>query len=299
MESLPRACYPAQVLLLLSACSRAPSDAEVATATLTAAGAGEVRAYVNDGAGFAAPTALPLRALTSLDAYAEGDTVLVTGLSHAIVPTAMAERFPQLFVIGLESTDLTTWAAHAWRVDAPGSSLIDPSFVQGPEGRELWFVQVDSHGDPAQGGLPSTLVRTHWDGETFSRAETLFTGPGLVDPSPVFSGDRWEVFLTHDHHEVVRLAQGATATERVREGLTVPHARREGTRVILTAQGTQQGPATPVEMAREDGQGWSEPRALLPAGSPPCSSPSTVRRAGKTVLLCAGDRPGGERPGGR
>lgn len=278
-------------IALFAACDTAPSDAEVAAATLTDSAHGEVRLYADRGAGYATAGGAPIRALTSLDAYAEGDTVFMAGLSHGLTPSFWAEKFPTLFVTVLESPDLRRWSAHAWRVDAPGSSLIDPALVQGPAGRELWFVQVDSHGDPAEGNLPSTVVRTRWDGTRFTDAEAVFTGPGLVDPSPVFAGERWEVFLTHDHHEVVSIVEGDTATKLVRAGITVPHARREGGRVTLTAQWGGNGPATAVVLTRDDGQAWSEPRPVLPAGSHPCSSPSTVQRGRETLLFCAEERP--------
>ncbi len=275
------------MVALLLACARAPSDADVAAATLTAEDAGEVRAYTEGKDRWLGAT-LPIRSLTSLDAYAEGDTVFLSGLSHQLVPSALAEWFPQLFVVVLESTDLRTWSAHAWPVDAPGHSLIDPALVLGPTGRELWFVQVDGTGDPAQGSRPSQVVRTHWTGSGFGRAEVMVEGKGLVDPSPVYQGEAWEVFLTRDHHEVV--ATSGAGLVSVVAGLTVPHVRREGDTVLLTAQRVEAGRAQAVELRRTDGGGWSAPIPIELADGGVCSSPSSARTGATRVLFCAEER---------
>lgn len=257
-------------------------------ATLTADGQGEVRAYT-ETTGPWPGVVLPLRALTSLDAYAEGDTVFVPGLSHKLVPSVFAEWFPQLFVVVVESGDLRSWTAHAWPVDAPGHSLIDPALVMGPTGRELWFVQVDGVGDPAEGSRSTRVVRTFWTGSGFGRAEVMLEGRGLVDPSPVYQGTRWEVFMTRDHREVVVASEGG-GLGSVITGLTVPHVRREGDTVVLTAQRVEAGRPLPVESRRVDGQGWTVPRPIELADGASCSSPSSVRIGSGRVLLCADER---------
>ncbi len=233
---------------------------------------------------------LPIRGLTSLDVYVEHETLFVAGLSHELVPSAFAEWFPQLFVVVLESTDMQVWTAHAWPVDAPGYSLIDPALVMGPTGRELWFVQVDGAGDPAEGSRPSQVVRTHWTGAGFGGAEVMLEGRGLVDPSPVYQGERWEVLLTRDHREVVVGSAGGVVS--VAQGVTVPHARREGAQVLVTAQRVEQGKARPVLLRRDDGGSWLAPVPMAFPEGTPCSSPSRVRFGDAWVLLCAQERGG-------
>jgi hypothetical protein len=279
--------------LLALACDTAPSDAAVSAAVLVPPG--EVRLYRDDGAGFAPAGRAPLAGLTSLDAHAEGDTVYVAGLSHRLAPGLLAERFPQLFVVVTETSDplMQAWSAHAWRVDAPGRSLIDPALVTGPDGRELWFVQVDGGGDPAEGGKLSSVVRTRWDGDRFGSAEVMYEGRGVVDPSPVYVEGAWRLFLTRDHREIVEVRAGAKEARVVAGGLTVPHASVRSGRVFLTAQDTSAGPARAVQLEEREGT-WTAPGPLLPAReAEPCTSPSTVARAGVRWLFCAQDRPGG------
>ena len=276
--------------ILLLGCSTAPEDAEVAAAVLGAS-PGDVRAYRAAGDGYSGEIPTPIHRFTSLDAYVEGDRVYLAGLSHGLVPSAQAERFPSLFVTVVETGDLSSWTAHSWRVEAAGSSLIDPALVAGPEGRELWFVQVDGTGDPAAGGRTSTVVRTHWTGDRFAAAEVVFTGTGLVDPSPVYTSAGWDLFCTHDRHEIVEITEANPRPVTVAGNLTVPHARRVGASVRLTAQSNAGGRASPVLLTRLDGGGWSEPRPLLPnSESRACTSPATVELPSGGLLFCAEDR---------
>ncbi len=290
----PRPVAASAGLLLTLACDSAPSDAQVAEAVLTAPDAGEVRTFRDEGSGFRAAGVAPIRALTSLDAYEEDGSVFVAGLSHRLVPSLFAEYLPQLFVAVLESADpsLRSWSAHSWRVDAPGAAMIDPALVLGPNGRELWFVQVDGPGDPAQGGKAARVMRTRWTGSRFAGAEVVFEGRGVVDPSAVYDGDAWRLFLTRNHREIVEVTGTRKEPRIVASGLSVPHISRVDGGLRLTGQDTSRGPSTPVEL-RPVGEGWSTPQALLPPGdSEPCSSPSTTVHAGARWLFCAKERPG-------
>lgn len=275
-------------------CDTAPSDAEVAAAVIGSPG--EVRTYRDTGAGFQAAGVAPIQGLTSLDAFAEGEVVYLAGLSHRIVPTLLAEYMPQLFVLVAEASDpsLSRWTARALRVEAPGAAMIDPAMVTGPKGRELWFVQVDGLGDPAEGGKLSRVVRTRWTGTRFGASSVVYEGVGVVDPSPVYDGEAWRLFLTRNHREIIEVSSERPEPRLVVAGLTVPHASMVDGTLRLTAQDTSQGPSRAMELAW-DGTAWSAPRALLPPGdTQPCSSASTVPHDGARWLFCAGERPGGQ-----
>ncbi len=283
----------AGVLAALVGCDTAPNDADVLAAVIGTPG--EVRLFRDAGAGFQPAGTAPIQGLTSLDAHAESETVLVAGLSHRLVPTLLAGFMPTLFVVALESTDadLTRWVAHSWRVEASGAAMIDPAIVTGPKGRELWFVQVEGLGDPAAGEKPSRVVRTRWTGTRFAAATVVYEGRGVVDPSPIYDGEAWRLFLTRNHREIVEVSSDRPEPRVVASGLTVPHVTRVGDTLCLTAQDVSRGPSAAVEL-REVGGAWGGPTPLQPAGDrDSCSSPSTVEHAGARWLLCAMERPGG------
>lgn len=281
------------LLAALAGCNTAPSDADVLAAAVGTPG--EVRLFRDAGAGFEPAGTAPIQGLTSLDAHAESETVLVAGLSHRLVPTLLAEYMPTLFVVALESTDtnLTHWVAHSWRVEASGAAMIDPALVTGPKGRELWFVQVDGPGDPAAGEKPARVVRTRWTGTRFAAATVMYEGRGVVDPSPIYDGESWRLFLTRNHREIVEVSADRPEPRVVAAGLTVPHVTRQGDTLRLSAQDGSHGPSAAVEL-QEVGGVWSGRTPLQPAGDrEPCTSPSTVEHAGARWLLCAMERPGG------
>lgn len=248
---------------------------------------------------FAAPTAdgpwtevgTVARAFSSLHAVVVDGELFVAGLQSAAPPGWWAERFPRLFVDVLRTRDLATWTATRWPVDAPGRSLIDPALVAGPEGLELWFVQVEGLGDPAEGRKPSAVVRTRFDGDGFGGAETWAVGAGLVDPAPVWWRGAWRVFATHDRREVVEVgADGAVRV--VLPGATVPFARADGDRLVVLAQRDERDGVRPVEISTTDGATWSAPRphALAAADLRTCASPVTAALGGRAVLLCVDER---------
>lgn len=278
---------------VLAGCNTAPSDADVLAAVIGTPG--EVRMFRDAGAGFEPAGTAPIRGLTSLDAHAESETVLLAGLSHRLVPTLLAEYLPQLFVVVLESSDasLSRWVAHSWRVDAPGAAMIDPAIVTGPKGRELWFVQVEGAGDPAEGEKLARVVRTRWTGTRFAAAAVMYEGRGVVDPSPIYEGESWRLFLTRNHREIVEVSSERAEPRVVASGLTVPHATRVGDALRLTAQDGSRGVSAAVELQPVEG-GWSGRTPLQPVGdSEPCSSPSTAQHGGARWLFCALERPGG------
>ena len=231
-------------------------------------------------------------AFSSLHAVSWGDDLVLAGLSSARPPSWLDERFPRLAVGALVTRDGATWAARSYAVDAPGTSLIDPALVAGPEGMELWFVQAEGLGDPAQGGRTVDIVRTRWNGARFDRAETWATARGLVDPAPVWFGGGWHVFATRDHAAVVVLdAKGGSARE-VLGGASVPFARTEGDEVVLLAQRpTGGGRMVPIELRSRDMRQWSAPRTVVDDPSlQTCASPVTGRLAGAELLFCVDER---------
>lgn len=231
------------------------------------------------------------RSFSSLHAAVVDGELLVAGLQSEARPGWWEERFPRLFVDVLRTRDLATWTATRWPVDAPGRSLIDPALVEGPEGLELWFVQVEGAGDPAEGRKASEVVRTRFDGDGFGRAETWAVGAGLVDPAPAWWRGAWHVFATRDRRDVVEvLPDGAVRV--VLGGATVPFARADGDRLVLLAQRDEHDGVRPVEIETRDGATWSAPRphALAAADLRTCASPVTAALGGRAVLLCVDER---------
>lgn len=228
---------------------------------------------------------------SSLDALVIGDELVVAGLQNAQRPGWWEERFPRLFVDALVTTDLVTWSSRRWYVDAPGASLLDPAFADGPEGLELWFVQAEGFADPARRGRQTSLVRTRAAGDGFGRAEVWHRGESLVDVSPVWFGDRWHVFATHNQSEVVEIT--ATGTTRRIEGATVPHARVVDGGISVTAQTMVDGRRMPVVVRSTDGATWSAPAPVALDGTKrmkTCASPVTARLHAAEVLLCVDER---------
>lgn len=226
----------------------------------------------------------------SLHAVEHEGALWVPGLDRAAVPTWWEEHFPSLFVQALVTTDLARWELRRWSVDAPGSSLLDPAMVEGPEGLELWFAAVPGLGDPAKGRKPTTIWRTRYDGRGFGRAEAWAEGRGLVDPSPVWWGGAWRVFATRDHQDVVEVTGDGVRT--VLAGATVPFARDIGGRLVITAQAVVDGAMRPVEIESADGAGWSARRPVALPANPmrTCASPVRATVAGQGVLLCVDER---------
>lgn len=218
------------------------------------------------------------RGFSSLHAAWWNGEWVVAGLPHAGEPSWWNEAFPRLAVGALVSRDLTAWEARSFSVEAEGASLIDPAIVEGPEGAELWFVQVEGGGDPGEGSRPVKVVRTRWNGEGFDRAEVVGTGRGLVDPAPVWFDGAWRVFLTRDHSAVVTL-EGAT----ILPGCSVPFARVEGGEIVLWAQRPVGGKRVAVESRSRDLRSWTPPVELTREG---CASPS----GGADAMFCVEER---------
>lgn len=224
--------------------------------------------------------------LSSLHAAVHDGLLRVTGLVALRPPGFWEERFPRLRAGTLTSGDGRAWTAGSWPVDAPGVSLIDPAVVVGPEGLELWFVQVDGLGDPAQGRRPTRIVRTRWTGRGFGGASVWAEGRGLVDPSPVWADGRWTVYATQDHAAVVEVGPDG-ATRPVLPGATVPFATAD----TLYAQAMVDGRMRAVVSRRGPDGAWSPPAVLFRDDRQrTCASPVVATVADAPLLLCVDER---------
>ena len=228
------------------------------------------------------------RGLSSLHPVLHDGEVWTPVLQSIREPTWLEEVFPALRVAFLTSGDGRSWRYRVARVDAPGHSLIDPAFVEGPEGLELWFVQHDAEGDPAHAQGSVRVLRTRWRGASFGDAEVWWTGSTVLDPAPVHDGARWRVFATQGI-DVVELAPDGRSAP-VLSGATVPWAFHDADGVGLLAQRLTDGKMLPI-VVRPGVAGWTaEPVALrmdaASQGTRTCASPGIVAIAGGRTLLC-------------
>ncbi len=233
---------------------------------------------------------------SSLGAVVSDDEVLITGLP-ATPPTWWEERFPSLFVATLVSPDGLSWATRRLSVEAPGTALIDPQLVMGPDGLELWFVQAEGTGDPGQGQRETRLVRTRQlrpHAAEYGKAELWYTGRGLVDVAPVWLNGELRVYATRGHSEIVEIAEvNGQKTERVIVGgVTVPFPLAHAGGVWLWGQAPVDGGMRPVRLNSADGRTWSAPEALVRDPTvTSCASPVVVPWRAAWRLWCV-EEPG-------
>jgi hypothetical protein len=231
------------------------------------------------------------RGLSSLHVVTQDGELWTPVLQSIREPTWIEEAFPSLKVAYLASSDGRGWEYRTVPVDAPGHALIDPAFVRGPEGLELWFVQHDAVGDPAHASGDVRVVRTRWDGHGFGDASVWWTGPAVLDPAPVFHDGRWRVFATQGSN-VVEVIEGGRVLPVLRDA-TVPWAFTDARGLGLLAQRLYEGKMLPIE-ARPAPDAWVDVRVPLrfdaaTQSTRTCASPGwTTAAAGGAgrLLLC-------------
>ncbi len=272
--------------LLLTACApdAAPLDAALGP---DPAGGAEVRLLTSTdrGARWTLQANVIAHQLSSLHACTFEGVVWVPALLEVDHISWLESAFPSPFVDVLRSDDLVHWTASRVAIDADVRSVIDPACVVGPEGLELWFADVQgSATDPAQGARVSRIWRTHWNGERFIDGDVLYTGPGLVDPAPVYIDGALRLFLNQDGARIVEVV-GGTLT-RAWDGVTVPQAVDLGGVRRLVAQQPRGPGMFPVfrDLSRA-ADGASTP-ITIDGQLRGCESPSLTTLGETWVLLC-------------
>jgi hypothetical protein len=214
-----------------------------------------------------------------------GDELVVTGMVNLGVPTAFEERFPELYVDALTTSDLVHWRARRWYVDGPPTGMLDPSIAVHDGEAALWFVSAGGRGDPGDTHPEVAIVRAPFDGERFANPEVMFVGRGLLDVTVARFMGKDRVFTTLGASAVVEVDGGDAVV--ITDAATVPFALVEGDELWLLTQQVADGRIAPHVLKSTDGATWSPAEVVVNSDRMRgCTSPVMGHFRDQWVLLC-------------
>ena len=249
-----------------------------------------------DGITWEAQPGAVLGNVNSLDMYITDDGLILMGLVSG-TPDVYAETG---VLYALATTDLQTWASHAWSVEgAAHQNMVDPSLHLRADGRLglTYYGCPEFFVDPVTVAGDHDLYRAVYNGHNWTEEEApAYAAEGLVDPVIcTLQGKEW-LFATQGAARIVS-AEGQpdgrfTEAPFSLEGDTVPYCRADGDALALYSQ--TDGSLGVPHVARFDGLTLGDSAPVYPEhlwGVNNCSSPVMGWFQDQYVLFCAVDMP--------